>query len=113
MFDASMVWGIILTSVLVTVALRLLPFSAISFFKDNAYLQYLSQHMPVGVTLLLVAFTFKDVRFDVAPYGLPLIIATLLCVAAYLLSQRTLLAIAVGLGSHLLMVNSSILDFIR
>lgn len=112
MFDAGMVLGIVLISALVTVALRLLPYSALSFFQDNAYLQHLSQHMPVGVTLLLVAFTFKDVRFDVAPYGLPMILATVLCIAAYLVSQRTLVAIAVGLGSHLLMVNSNILDYV-
>ncbi len=109
MFDASTVWSIVLISALVTVALRLLPFSAVSFFKGNAYLQYLSQHMPVGVTLLLVAFTFKDIRFDVAPYGLPMILATVFCVVAYLLSRQTLVAIAVGLGSHLLMINSGIL----
>ena len=106
MFDPYTVTGIVLVSALVTIILRFLPFGAKSFFSDNAYLQHLGQHMPVGVTLLLVAYTFKDIRFDVAPYGLPMIIATLLCIVAYVASRQTLLAIAVGLGSHLVMINT-------
>ena len=106
MIEFSTVLGIVLVSAAVTVALRFLPFGAKSFFRDNAYLQYLGQNMPLGVTLLLVAYTFKDMRFDVAPYGLPMIIATVLCVLAYIVSRQTLLAIACGLGSHLIMVNT-------
>lgn len=109
MFETSTVLGIVLVSAVVTIALRFLPFGAHTFLRDNAYLRYLSQHMPLGVTLLLVAYTFKDIDFNTAPYGLPMIIATILCVGTYALSRHTLLAIAVGLGSHLIMVNMNML----
>lgn len=105
MTDDLHVLAVICVISVVTVALRAVPFFAIRMLSRSRYLAYLGERMPVGVMVLLVAYTFKDIDFTSYPYGLSPVIALLVSVVFHWLTSNALLSIGLGLASHLVMVN--------
>lgn len=97
--------AVVLTMAAVTVALRALPFLAMGLFKDNAYLAFLGRAMPIGVMTLLVAYTFKDIDWTVAPYGLPELGMALLAALMYWRTRALLLSIGLPLVGYVLLAS--------
>jgi branched-subunit amino acid transport protein AzlD len=97
--------AIVLTISLVTIALRAVPFVAMDTIARSSYLRYLGTQMPIGVMLLLVAYTVKDENFLEYPYGLPHILAGGLTVLLYITVKNSLVAILAGLALFMLLVN--------
>ncbi|MBD1557134.1 branched-chain amino acid transporter [Vibrio sp. S9_S30] len=96
---------IILTVSVVTVILRVMPFAVMDKLSSNQYLEYIGTKMPVGIMVLLVAYTFLHIDFTSAPYGLPQFISSFAVFGAYWYSKNALVAIGVGLAIHLSIVN--------
>ena len=54
---------------LVTFALRALPFAFIAPVRDSALLAHLGAHMPVGIMLILTAYTLRSVTAAPSSWG--------------------------------------------
>lgn len=104
-FNDLDVLAVIAVVALVTVVLRATPFFAMRLLSRNHYLSFLGERMPVGVMVLLVAYTFKDVDFTSYPYGLPPTVSVLVALLFHWLTANALLSIGLGLACHLLIVN--------
>lgn len=96
---------VIATISVVTIALRAIPFLAVDRLSASPYLRFLGEKMPVGVMILLVAYTLKDLEIDRAPYGLPDLGALALSVALYWWTRNSLLSIGLALAAYLVVVN--------
>lgn len=101
------VFSVLCVIAAVTIALRATPFVAMARLSSSRYLRYLSDRMPVGVMILLVAYTFKDVSMTTWPYGLPLIVSMIVAIVIHWLTSNPLLAIGSGLACHLVIVNTN------
>lgn len=102
--DTTMLW-VVLTISAVTFALRAAPFLAMERIGSSVILRYLGARMPVGVMVILVAFTVKDENFLRYPYGLSHVLPAGLTILLYLKLRNPLVAILAGLLLHMLIVN--------
>jgi branched-subunit amino acid transport protein AzlD len=105
MIDDFYVFSVIVVIAAVTVALRAAPFVAMDALSGNRYLLYLGRRMPIGVMVLLVLYTLKDIEFSVYPYGAPLLISMTIALVLYWRTKNALIGIGVGLACNLLAVN--------
>lgn len=96
---------VIITIAVVTLLLRIAPFVAMSRFSESNYLTYISQRLPVGIMLLLVMYTIKDIDILSAPFGIPSVVCIALSGVMYWRTRNSLLSIGIGLGTYLLAVN--------
>ncbi|MFC3033786.1 branched-chain amino acid transporter permease [Pseudoalteromonas fenneropenaei] len=99
------IFFIISTVSVVTVLLRVIPFIVKGKLASNQYLEYIGTKMPVGIMILLVAYTFLHIDFSTAPYGIPQLVSSLVVFLAYWFKRNALVAIGIGLGIHLSIVN--------
>jgi branched-subunit amino acid transport protein AzlD len=67
----------------ITWTLRAAPFAALAPLRNSGLLEYLGEHMPVGIIFILTAYTLKDA--DVGDLGT---------------SGITVLALAITVGLH-------------
>lgn len=91
--------------VLVTAALRFLPF--LLFRGDRPtppLLQYLGKVLPYAVMAMLVVYCLRNVSLTVWPHGLPELIAGGLVVGLHIWKRNTLLSITVGTVAYMLLV---------
>ncbi len=102
--DTTML-SVVVTISVVTFALRAAPFVAMERIANSEFLKYLGARMPVGVMVILVAFTIKDENFFEYPYGLPYVLPATLTIALYIKLRNPLVAILAGLLMHMLIVN--------
>ncbi|WP_029029869.1 branched-chain amino acid transporter permease [Salinarimonas rosea] len=99
------VLAVILVVAVVTVALRAMPYVAMDALSRNGYLLHLGRKMPVGVMVLLVAYTLQDVDLSAYPYGLPILGSAAVALALYWFTRNALVGIGAGLACHLVAVN--------
>ncbi|MCW7556019.1 AzlD domain-containing protein [Endozoicomonas gorgoniicola] len=100
---------IIITVTIVTFTLRMTPFILMDKISSSQYLKYIGNKMPIGIMIILVAYTFIDTDFLNSPYGVPQLISSLAVLALYWYLKNSLIAIAIGLMTYLTLVNSNIL----
>lgn len=94
---------IIIVVAAVTALLRFLPFIVFRKRTPKA-VEYLAKVLPYAVIAMLVIFCFKDVSFLSGSHGLPELIS---CTVVFLLHKwrhNTLLSIAAGTVSYMLLV---------
>jgi len=88
-----------------TAITRFLPFV---LFRDAAtaprYVHYLGKLLPPAAISLLVVYCLRYVSFALAPHGMPEVIAIFVVAALHIWKQNTLLSIAVGTASYMLLV---------
>lgn len=90
----------------VTFALRALPFVIIEPLRSSAYVSFLGRYMPVGVMLVLVVYTLRDVSFTGPSHGIPEALALLVTVVVHLWWRNALLSIVAGTGLYVLLVGT-------
>ncbi len=98
-------FAVIMTISAVTIGLRALPFMALERLASSHYLRYLGVRMPIGVMIILVAYTLKDLDITAYPYGLPQFVALALSIGLYWITNNSLLSIGSALGIYLVTVN--------
>ncbi|MFD6894605.1 branched-chain amino acid transporter permease [Rhodococcus sp. NPDC060086] len=96
--DAGYVLGALLVMFAVTVALRAAPFLALSGLKNSAVVDFLGRTMPVGVMIILVMYTLRDVG---ATTWLPATIGLCGTIAMHLWRRNAALSTVVGTGLYL------------
>jgi branched-subunit amino acid transport protein AzlD len=94
------------TILVVTFALRALPFAVLEPLRASTFMTFLARYMPVGVMVVLVVYTLKDVSLTTGWHGLPEAVALLVTVAVHLWRRNALLSIVVGTGLYVLLVNT-------
>jgi len=88
-----------------TAITRFLPFL---LFRDAAaaprYVHYLGKLLPPAAISLLVVYCLRYISFTAAPHGIPEGIAILVVAALHIWRKNTLLSIAAGTASYMLLV---------
>ena len=98
-------WGTIAVIALVTALLRFLPFIIFSDSKKTPkFIKKLSRTLPFAVMGMLVVYCFKDVNFLSYSSVLPALIAGTLVAVSYVWKRNTLISIALGTVSYMLLV---------
>ncbi len=91
--------------VLGTMATRFLPFLIFSSKRPTPrYIQYLGKALPAAIFGMLVIYCLKNVSLLSGSHGLPELIAVAVTVALHLWKRQTLLSIAGGTVSYMLLI---------
>ena len=96
---------IIAVAVLVTAALRFLPFLIFNGKKETPpFIRYLSTVLPYAIMAMLVVFCLKNVSLRVYPHGLPELIAGGAVASLHAWRRNTLLSIAAGTILYMVLI---------
>ncbi|WP_024793241.1 branched-chain amino acid transporter permease [Tomitella biformata] len=90
---------------IVTFALRALPFAFIAPVRSSALLAYLGVHMPLGIMLILTAYTLSPVTAAASSWG-PMAAALALTVGLQVWRRSALLSIVAGTGTYMLLLET-------
>ncbi|MGO3151050.1 MAG: branched-chain amino acid transporter permease [Galactobacter sp.] len=95
----------ILVSAGITWALRAAPFAALAPLRKSKLLEYLGEHMPVGIMFILAFYTLKDT--DVTSLGAagPVCLALAVTVALHLWRGNMMLSIFGGTGVYVVLAS--------
>ena len=94
--DNGYIAVLVAVSAAVTWMLRALPFAALAPLRDSAIVKYLGVHMPVGVMVILTAYTLGTVAGDTPVALLWLVLAVAVTAGLHLWRGQALLSILVG-----------------
>lgn len=96
---------ILLLTILATVITRFAPF--LIFGKsssDNQYINYLGKVLPPAAISLIVVHCLRNIDFAPPYYNIPELISVAVVVAFTLIKKNTLLSIAVGTLSYMILL---------
>ena len=103
--DNGYVLAMVAVSAAVTAFLRFLPFLLLrKGHKTPAIITYLGKVLPCAIMGMLVVYCMKDVSFLTAPFGIPEALGCLIVAVLHVWRRNTLLSIAAGTVSYMLMV---------
>lgn len=86
----------------VTWGLRALPFTALAPLRASAVVGYLSARMPLGVMVILVAYTLRALPLAIPAQALPDILALTTTIGLHLWRRNAVLSILGGTAIHAL-----------
>jgi branched-subunit amino acid transport protein AzlD len=84
-------------SAAITWTLRGAPFAILARMRHSLYL---SLHMPLGVMLILAAYTLRDMPTNTPLLALPFTTAVAATIGLHLWRRNALLSIAAGTATH-------------
>jgi branched-subunit amino acid transport protein AzlD len=105
MADNSHVVAMVLVSASITWLLRALPFAVLAPMRRSAVVRYLSLHMPLGVMMILVFYTVRNVPAAGAVPGWSAGAALAVTVGLHLWRRNVLLSIVAGTLTNVLLVS--------
>lgn len=90
----------------VTLIIRAAPFVLFPADKPTpGYVLYLGKVLPSAVIGMLIVYCLKGVNLTAAPYGAPEAIALFAVIGLHLWKKNTLLSIAAGTVTYMLLIN--------
>ncbi|MEU5902441.1 MULTISPECIES: AzlD domain-containing protein [unclassified Streptomyces] len=95
----------VLVTAAVTWALRALPFAALAPLRASGTVQYLSTRMPVGIMIILVVYSLRDLPVTEAAAAAPLS-ALAATVGLHLWRRNALLSIVGGTAVHTVLTST-------
>ncbi|GAA1205802.1 branched-chain amino acid transporter permease [Pseudonocardia alaniniphila] len=90
----------------ITWTLRAVPFALLAPLRESAIVPYLGATMPVGVMVILVGHTLRDVPLSAYPFGLPVGLALIATVGLHLLLRNVIISIAGGTVVNVILVSA-------
>jgi branched-subunit amino acid transport protein AzlD len=93
----------VLVSSAITWALRAVPFGLLGPLRGSKVVPYLGAHMPVGVMVILVVYSVRNVPFTQAPHGAATLLALTATVGLHLWRRNLVLSIVVGTAVNVLL----------
>jgi branched-subunit amino acid transport protein AzlD len=93
-------------SAAVTWALRALPFTALAPRRASAAVGYLSARMPLGVMVILLAYTLRTLPLADPGQALPDILAVAATVGLHLWRRNAVLSILGGTAIHVVLATA-------
>lgn len=103
--DNGYIAVLVAVSAAVTWMLRALPFAALAPLRDSAIVRYLSVHMPVGVMVILAAYTLGTVAGDTPVQLLWLVLAVTVTAGLHLWRGQALLSILIGTACYVTLMS--------
>lgn len=107
MADPHYLLAVTLVAAAVTWALRALPFAILAPLRHSSLLPYLAERIPVGVMVILTAYTLRHVDIIDAPSVVPAVVGVIATVVLHLWKANMLLSIAGGTASYALIVSTA------
>jgi branched-subunit amino acid transport protein AzlD len=104
--DTGYLVAAVATAVAVTWALRALPFAALAPLRTSPLVAYLKTAMPVGVMVILTAYTLRHFSPDVPDRAWPTVLALAVTVALHLWRRNVLLSIVGGTAVHVALAST-------
>lgn len=101
MTDPGHALAILLVIFAVTYLLRLAPFLALRHVRDSALVAYLGRTMPLGVMVILVVYTLREVDLTRPPAALPELAGVAATAVLHLWRRNALLSIVGGTVTYL------------
>jgi len=86
----------LLTTLVVTFALRAAPFLVVERLRESRVVAWLGEKMPVGIMVILVVYTLRGTTFSAVPHGIPEAIALAVTVGLHVWRRNALLSIVAG-----------------
>lgn len=86
----------ILLSAAITWTLRAAPFAMLARMRHNPLLEHVGRHMPVGIMMILVVYTLRDVHPTSWAQSLPVVAALAVTVGLHLWRHNATLSIFAG-----------------
>ena len=105
MTDPWYVLSAVLVSAAVTWALRAAPFAMLAPLRHNALLAYIGDRMPVGVMVILAAYTLRDTDPVVLTSGGPAALALAITIGLHLWRGSMTLSIFAGTAAYVLVTS--------
>jgi branched-subunit amino acid transport protein AzlD len=96
--------GAVLAMAAVTYLLRALPFLFFGRRDPPALVAYVARYMPPVIMTILVLNSFKGIKLDVAPFGLPEIGSALAVAALQAWRRNALLSIVGGTALYMILI---------
>ena len=107
MAEIPQVLTMVAVSAAITWALRALPFGVLAPMRRSALVRYLSVHMPLGVMLILAAYTLRDVVIGAdARRALAATVALIVSIGLHLWKRNVVISIIGGTAINVLIVSS-------
>lgn len=104
MHEPHVIWYVLVAAI-ITAALRFAPFLIFGRGRETPKLVlYLGKVLPFAIMGMLVVYCMKDVSFVSAPFGIPEALGCLIVAVLHIWKRNTLLSIAAGTVSYMLMV---------
>ena len=95
----------VLAAAAITAALRFAPFLIFGRGRETpGLITYLGKVLPYAIMGMLVVYCLKDVSLAHAPFGIPELLGCLIVAGLRIWRRNTLLSIAAGTVSYMLMV---------
>ena len=88
----------------VTVALRALPFAALSLFRNSPLVAWLGLGMPIGVMTTLVIYTVAGSK-DMPGGLVPVLVALVFTLALHLWRRSATLSVVAGTVFYMVLIN--------
>lgn len=101
----TMIFSTILTSAIVTVLIRSLPFIVLQNKKTPDVILYLGKVLPYAIMAMLVVYCLRNTDFS-RMFGLSEIIAVLITGVSYIYKRNTLVSVILGTISYMVMIQT-------
>ena len=101
--EPGYVAAVVGVSAAVTWALRAAPFAVLAPMRSSAVVRHLSLHVPLGVMLILAAYTLRGVPTATPLDALPFAAAVVVTVGLHLWRRSPLLSILAGTAVHVVL----------
>ena len=105
MTDPWYVLSAVLVSVAVTWTLRAAPFAMLAPLRHSALLAYIGDRMPVGVMVILAAYTLRDTDPVVLTSAGPAVLALAITIGLHLWRGSMTLSIFAGTAAYVLVTS--------
>ncbi len=104
MFSDS-IFIMIIAAFIGTYLTRILPYWLFKNKQESKNLAFLQLNMPLVIIIVLFFYTFYDINFTQAPYGLDVICACIFVFVLHYIFKNSLLSIIAGTVFYMILLN--------
>jgi branched-subunit amino acid transport protein AzlD len=104
--DTGYLAAAVATAVAVTWALRALPFAALAPLRSSPLVGHLGAAMPLGVMVMLAAYTLRTFSPQVPDRAWPVVLALAVTVALHLWRRSVLVSVLCGTAVHVALAST-------
>jgi branched-subunit amino acid transport protein AzlD len=104
--DSGYVLVAVLVAAGITWTLRAAPFLVLARVQHNQLLTFLGERMPIGIMVILTAYTLRHVAFDAPASAAPVLVALTVTVGLQLWRRNATLSIFAGTAVSVMLASS-------
>jgi len=98
--EPGYVAAVVGVSAVLTWGLRAAPFAVLAPMRESVVVRHLGRHVPLGVMVILAAYTLRDVPTTTALDALPFVAAAAVTIGLHLWRRNALLSILAASALH-------------